>query len=457
MTAARLHISIVCLLALVAGCLWSIFPPDIPFLLPDSGSYLRFDSTRATGYPLLLNVLYAIADNPTWIKSAQLSVMLISFSWFSLACGKFFQAKWIALPIQVALVFNPLLMRFAFTVLTEAFFISILAIWIVFIFYMVESNKNLWSALGAFFFACLILIKPLAFVWFPAIAVIFIWNILDTGWHSVWKRMTLFILVTFLVLVLGGMYRSANVNERGRGSFLGGQLIGKTAFVTVDPSSASSPDASEKINSLMSDAKNARHSLPDFRQRYLFSENFYDYIRFQHHDDIFNVLEKKSADDDPLKRLSLSIVRAGWKDYLREVRMTVFAMWSLGELQTRKFANEYIKVLDTIIPTLPTDVTIYRPGGRSFIVVLALKVFMAMTFLSSLWAVLYVASGRFLREERNRSAMFGLFIIAVATHGYMACVSIFQTALIRYVIGVWPLLLVLLFGGLSTLRITRLR
>ena len=439
---------LVSLIALVAGLWWWSYPPDVPFLMPDSGSYLRFDSTRGTGYPLLLDLMQSVSGKDSWIKAVQLGFMLVAFSWFSLEAARFFEARWIALPIQIALVFNPLLMRFAFTVLTEAFFIFFLAIWLIACLRMQKSGGRGWAILAAFSFAWMWLIKSLALVWLPAMVLVLFWIAKKEGWRKAAWDILLFALVVSLVQGAGAMYRHSHVNNREKVSFMGSQLFGKMAFIPIETETTDYPESVSRLNELMAEVRDIRNSLPDYRQRFIFSENFYDYIRFQHSDDILAEFNGNEVDKE--MELSWSEIWSNSGAYLDEVVMTMVAMWSMGELQTHQFASKYNQLLDKMSNRLPADVELYRPSGRSIAVVIAVKGFMLTAFLISIWAFIYfLPGGRVDKTSAQREMVFALLVMSVAAYAYVVGVSLFQTALIRYELGMWPILLLLVFGGLA--------
>lgn len=442
------------LTAVIATFWWWFNPPAVPYLMADSASYLNFQATRDTGYPFLLHILLSISSADWWIKAVQLGVMVFAFSWLSLEVSRFFQVSWIAWLVQLLLVFNPLLMRYAFTVLSEGFFVSFFAIWLLASLRMLHLWGKFWTFLAAFSFAWVCLIKTVAVVWVPSIILIFAWIIKKRGWSRVKWDIGLFVLTVSIVIGGGAAYRGSHVKAMDRGSYTGGQLLGKLAFVPATLEKTTSPSAAAYLNELMIGVREARDSLSDYRQRFIFSLNFYDYIRFQHRDDILAKIEKPDALQDQAQQLSISIIHSNWKAYLDEVVMTVVAIWSMGDKQTQQFANDYNKQLDILSNHIPKDINLYQMtgdnslfyiSGHSSVVIYAIKGFMLLAFLVSLWFILGAFFQRWL-PSYNR-VDYALFFVSVATHSYIIGVALFQTALGRYTMMIWPLLLLLAFIG----------
>ena len=437
-----------------AAIFWWLNPPNIPYLMADSSSYIELNTARGVGYPFLLKVLFFISKDEWCIKAAQLLIMLLASAWFSLELARFFKVSWQAWLILLLLVFNPLVMRYAFTVITEAFFISLLLMWLSATLRMMASNKTLWTGIAGLCFAWLVLIKSIALVWLPVVLLVFIWLIKQRGWSNIRTNFGLFFLVISIVLGGDWAYRNSVDSSEASDSYLGRQLLGKTAFIYADPKKTDYPSATRHLNELMSDVRKGRELLPDHRQQFIFSLNFYDYIRFQNYDAILSKVNLTDTTQDKSTQLAISIIRSNWQGYIEEVIRTIVAIWSFGDKQTHNFATNYNQQIDRINKYIPKainlyqmtgDMSLFKISGHSPLVVYGIKIFMGIAFLVSIFSVL-----KFLISWRTSSYKgqdYFLFVLSVAVHSYIVGVSLFQTALTRYIVVIFPLLFVLVFIG----------
>ena len=439
---------------------WWFNPPAVPYLMSDSNSYIHFNIERGLGYPLLLKALFFISDEAWWVKSVQLFSILLATAWFSFELMNFFKAPWQAYFILLLIIFNPLVMRYAFTVLTEAFFISFLLMWLSATLRMMVSDKKLWFGIAGLCFAWLVLIKSIALVWLLVALLVFIWLIKQRGWKNVRKNFGLFFLVVSIVFGGDCLYRHTVNTPEKSDSYLGRQLLGKTAFIYANPKKTDYPLATAYLNEIMSDVRKGRELLPDYRQQFIFSLNFYDYIRFQNYNAILSKINLTDSTQDKSTQFAISVIRSNWGGYIEEVVRTMVAIWSFGDKQTHSFATTYNQQLECLSKYIPKtinlyqmtgDISLFKISGHSPLVVYGIRIFMGIAFLVSLFSVLkFIISWS---SSCYKEQDYFLFILSVAVHSYIVGVSLFQTALPRYIVVIFPLLFVLVFIGYKELTL----
>src|SRR5579862_9665295 len=101
------------------------WPPDVPLIGPDSGSYLGFSPTRVGGYPFFLDLIRLITTDTSRYVIAQyvlygLSVLLLAWQLLKSERNLYF-----CLLAEIGLLANWEVNRYHFSIISESLFLSI--------------------------------------------------------------------------------------------------------------------------------------------------------------------------------------------------------------------------------------------------------------------------------------------------------------------------------------------
>ena len=357
---------------------------------------------------------------------------------------------------MVGIGLNPAIARYNFSIITESLYFASLFIFlglILKICYQRTSRGRVRRPLNYFLigllFAWLILIKPVSWS-LVAVPVFIIWQHVSLKENI--ARTMIFIFIGFICMhVAGTAYRYAIHEQFSGSSFLGNQLIGKLAFTPFDPEKTPYPEAGKLWLDIMQPSHEARKRLDKHSERFLFSLNTYDYLRFDNMPSIVSAMQtddKNSAQKD----LALAVLRQNRQSYFYDVSINFINLWTIGELQTKSFSLTYNKKLDQIKSEfkdrIPKPYYLNEDGSLQVIIIKPFLLLIAiLNFITVLTGIFY-----FIRFKPQSTTFNHLFIIASSANAYFLLTALLQAALTRYAIIAWPMHLILLFGLITLFR-----
>ena len=295
--------------------------------------------------------------------------------------------------------------------------------------------------------AWLILIKPVAwaFICIPVILILQFFLARTQPYKQTAALFAGFILIAFS----GAAYRYDVHQQWTSGSFLGNQLIGKLAFTEFDPRRSAYPSSAEHWLELMEEPKSLRTEHMDtLNERFIFSLNIYDYLRFRKMPEIL----AKSGIEEPQhatgsQDLAFSIVRQSPGGYLEDVVLHFWGLWTLGELQSEKVAQNYNAKLSLIEGRLPDEITPYRLEPQSPIAYFTIKGFLLIAAITNI-VILFLGLRQLIhRLKPLPETGLSLVVVACMIQSYFLLTALLQAGLMRYAIAAWPLHLVIVVVG----------
>jgi len=435
---------------------WLLNPAQIALLMPDSTSYIDFQDYRGAGYPAFLATLRTIGIGVENVPYVQNMLFFFSLSFLSIAFNQRFRSLALSIALIIGIGLNPAIAQYNFSIITESLYFSSLLIFLAFTLKLSYQRTNrgrlkrpLNYVMIGLLFSWLILIKPVSWS-FIAIPILIIWQHISMR-ENVFRAIG-FLLIGFVcVHFMGTGYRYSVHQQFSGSSFFGNQLIGKLAFTPFDPDKTAYPAAGKLWLDIMHDSHEARKKLDSHGERYLFSLNTYDFLRFDNMPDIVNQMQtnnEKSAQKD----LALSVLKQNPKSYAYDVGLHFYHLWSIGELRNQKFSKSYNKKLDQITEEfkqgIPKPYYLNEDGSLQ---VLVIKPFLAMIALLNAFTVLF---GVFycIRFKPNSLLFNHVFILACSVNAYFLLTALLQAALTRYAIVAWPMHLILFFGLITIAR-----
>lgn len=440
---ARLSDILLLCIATAACCFWLLSPSDIQLHMPDTTSYLRFDSYRGAGYPAFLNLLLALGLTVENIPIVQSILFFSSLCFLCWRFKNFFNSFVFAVLLLIGIGINPAITRYCFTLITESLFFASLFVFLGLLLHKSDQpSKKALFAIGACF-CWLILIKPVSWA-FICVPILLLWQILVAKDHLLIKS-TVLILGFIVVFSAGAVYRYYHHQQWSAGSFMGNQLSGKLAFTEFDAAQTPYPEAGTHWLNLMKPAHIARHSLDKDYEKFLFSLNLYDYLRFDKMPEIIDLMavpEEQRA--KALQEMAFSIIKQTPEAYAYDVYLSFYNLWSIGELQNYQKSISYNKQARALTNKLSADMpALYILNEDNSIAPVVIKSFLSAAFILNIAIILYSLFSYLIRFKPLPSKLNILLIMSCSVHAYFLLTALLQAALTRYAIVAWPMHLII--------------
>lgn len=299
------------------------------------------------------------------------------------------------------------------------------------------------------FFAWLILIKPVS------------WSLIAIPFFIFWQHLSLrqnilpmlgFIMVGFISIhLLGSSYRYAVHEQLSGGSFFGNQLIGKLAFTPFEPQDTPFPEAGQLWLDIMQPSHQAREQLDKHGEKFLYSLNTYDFLRFKNMPAIVDAMHTQDT-NSAQKDLAIAVLKQNPQSYAYDVGLNFYNLWTIGELRSKPFALTYNKKLDKIRAQFKDAIPKpYYLNEETSLHVIIIKPLLALIAILNV-IVIFIGIFYAIRLKPHSVAFNHLFIMACSANAYFILTALLQAALTRYAIVAWPMHLILLFGVIVLLR-----
>jgi len=415
--------------------------------MPDSTSYIEFQSYRGAGYPLFLSIFLSLGLSLQAITLLQTVLFFTSLAFLALSFSKRFNSLLGAIGLIVLIGLNPAITRFNFTIITESVYFSSLFLFTAVFLSLPTKRARYKHIILSGLFTWLILIKPVSWA-FIAIPFFILWQSLTVKGQTL-KILLYFLLGFVIIQSLGTVYRPAVHEDKSVNSFFGSQLIGKLAFASFDPKRKPYPEAAEKWLDIMQPSIEARSSYMDnMTQDFLFSLNTYDFLRFNNMPLLVNEMGvSKENVGEAQKQLAISIIKQNPKAYAYDVALSFYNLWAIGEVQTHNTALIYNEKLNAI--TKQYDKKIPHPyylSNEKTPVPYILKALLLLMFTINISLVIYGLFKHVLAFKPLPNEISLLFTLACSVNAYFFLTALFQAGLTRYAVVGWPLNCIILIG-----------
>jgi hypothetical protein len=413
----------------------------LPFLAPDSASYLNGDVGRTPAYPLLLRIVPL-----AWLGTVQLAAMTASAAWLAVALSTVIPAA-LAVGVECAIVFNPALVAYAFTVLPEGFFISAEQVHIALAIRLVQSPSRGAGIAFGMVTAGLILLKPSGYS-FVVAACALVWLI---------RNQKFGIGIPVLVSLASVLLSASAFNFARNGVFAtqaygGYALIGYVGQLLDERTPTSYPDLAATLVERTAQTRNElrRISAPDLY--YMASSSAYhdvldvarpailDYIRRA--DPALGERDAFVTLNTIAQSLALSAIRQHPAAYAWHAGTHFYGLWSMPLIQNRSDADRMTTRLAALAQTAPHTLRtpiMYRLVPSPIYWAITGLLFGALA--ASIAGLIYAVCGA------HDAVTAVLAYAAVSAHANFALVSAVQPGLPRYALAMWPTLMVLAAAG----------
>lgn len=404
-------------LALGLALWWWHAPPTIALLQPDSGSYLDGASIRGLVYPALLRVLGVDAIAPF-----QLALYFAAAGLAAAALARTFESRLAGLAYLLFAGANPELVKYCFTVLTEAPSLACAMFFVAAAARAAEVRAAGFVAMGVLA-ALAIDLRPVNWSWAPLIPLAAI--LARAGWRAAFAGLVSFAIPLTALGLLAPPSAAAD-----RRDFLALNLFGKFALLVEAPRDAFEEAAARETK----DMRARLAAIGEFGAAFGVRAAYAEHLRYG----VWREFAARERDAGLDRVIGLATDRPG--AYAVEILRQLRGFWTMPDLIDADERAARAAAL-AALPDSPLRALETLPAARPAPVVWATRALLAVAFVLSLatMAASPVAGAAWTLAGLAAFALWGNWTLVAALH----------SALPRYAFGAWPFLGVCLAAAIA--------
>lgn len=404
---------------------------DVPFMQPDSYTYLNWAPHRTAGYPAFME-LVALLPLPfeTGMKIVQsvllfISALVLVYTISGMVTSLFFRCL-----IALAIGINPFFWQYGLTALSEApFFAFVLLSMAAMLHACRGSGQQNSPALRMLVLASAILglatlVRPVGIAFLPALLI-------PALSGARWKTAIPAVIIPFfLILGAAGLLdprkEDKAISGHGTGSVFG-QLI---AYIPEQLPSVSAGDM-ERLNNTVQPFRQWMEQPEDFEGKVIARLTIWNPLNNQA-SRVMNGLEASKQD------IVIAILKDSPEVWLYETLQNYYAMWivpviaSGDQVATWEAATSSVK-LDIPDDSLDKATLDFPSWFVNIKKVCFASVFLIATISPFIWLFMFVT------RRKLPQFLIVLAAISVGIQAYFIIVAAFNSPLPRYQLAVWPL------------------
>jgi hypothetical protein len=414
----------------IAAAYFSAFH-TLPWMSPDSFSYLNGDVSRTPAYPLLLRVipLNTLAD-------VQLAALCISTAWLTWELATLVPPLF-AITFELLVLGNTQLVAYAFTMLPEAFFVSVEQVQFAYAFRLIRSGRARDAYALGLTTALLILLKPSGYSFVAPLAVLLWW-----GWRGVRLQAGRAIAALAAAILAASAINAARAGFFGTQAHGGYALVGYVGHLIQANTPTRYPALTQAIADRTARSRSELAAPRPLDAYYIVSSTAYHDVL----DTISETILESVHRDQPTldqraaavqmnsiaESLAVSAMLDDPRGYARQVGAHLYGLWFLPLLRNRSEAATFTAELDDLKRTAPFTM-------RSPLAYRDVPPLMFWPIKLMLVAALIAAcAGAVLAIAARTPLTMSLAWCAVALHANFLLVAAVQTGLPRYALAMWP-------------------
>jgi hypothetical protein len=418
---------------------YSVFPPNVPLISPDSDSYLNFAAIRSGGYPFFLAILKPLVRAPSGYAVAQLVLYAFAVLILTSQLLASFRSLLFCLLAELLLLGNWEVNRYHFVILTESVLLSTSALFLATALASLRTGSLLALAAASACAAYAMAIRPTGIIFIATLLLI----LLMSPGFSRRVSMRLFATAVPLIIVLGGEALYYRAHHSGpRTSLLAIQMLGKAGMVAVaNPQQLidAAPEGSKPLQTALEaglePVRNLVANAPGIAARCRLAVNYETFVEYA-----FALPERAevvaAAGEGGLTKAAFARLRHGLPDYMRLTGDYFFCLWTFWAAENREKtalatyidARKPLPFQDEVLPFLATS------PSPPFVSVLRAGMLGVAGLFALAGACLLVALGR-RRSPGVALAVAGL--CGMIVHGGLLLSALGGVGIARYAHGLW--------------------
>src|SRR5262245_10574714 len=260
---------------------YGAYAPDQPLINADSNSYLKFDDLRTGGYPFFLSLLnpvihdvgdYAVAQR--WLYAA--SVLMLGVELL-----RYLDRLLVAVLAEIALLCNPEVNRYHFTIFTESLFLSTSALFVAAALAYLRAGGLVALATASALAGYLIATRPTGVAFLAALAILVLVRPgLRRG--DLWRALAVALVPVAAVIAVESVYYAAH-HSGPRLSLAPVHLFAKAAMLEPPAADSTGAFASEPSREALDSFAPVRQLVaeaPDRTTRCLLAVTYESYAQY---------------------------------------------------------------------------------------------------------------------------------------------------------------------------------
>lgn len=418
-----------------------LFPIKEDLLQPDAPSYLGFNAIRTGGYPFFLATLKPLVGDPSGYVPVQLALYALATFVFACVFWRTYDAFLPALLAEIALLGNPLVNAFHFTILTESLFLSVLILFLAAVFSALHRRHLSAIACASLLAGMALAIRPSALALLPAL-VLLPMLVRTDRW---WRRCLVAALPCLAVLALEATYYHAK-HGPVRQSLLPIHAMAKGGLLAVPDAQAiiaTAPDWRRSLDqALETDLAKVRQLVadaPNLAATCRLIDGYETYIQYR-----FAADQRDAAQQIGGLRVMLDAglarIAAAPGELARNVWQHWLCLWTVrGATAADKAEFRAYLERSQPVPYIPEILQEMRPGDSlPFIrVVVALLWLICATFaLAGIVTIVSALTGYY-NAAFATAGLTGLLL-----HAGILLTAMTGVSIPRYMFGFWPALVI---------------
>jgi hypothetical protein len=424
----------------------------LSWMAPDSASYVNWDIGRTPAYPLLLRLIPM--DR---LALVQLLSLCAAAAWLTWELAALLPAP-LAVGFELAVLGNVQLVAYAFTVLPEAFFVTVAQIQLALALRLIRSASRLEGVLLGIATALLILLKPSGYSFVaPLIALVWL------RWRSARTAVVPAMATMVGVLVIVSAVNLARAGVFATQAYGAYALIGYVGHLVDADAPAEYPELPRTIAARTAESRADLQATTGLDAYYMVSSNAYHDVLDAIRAAILGVVHRENpaiSDREAAVRLNtiaqslaVSAIARHPSGYLRQVAAHVYGLWSLPLLRNRADAERFAAELDRMKRAAPFTMRnpiVFRTVPP--LLFWPIKATLLITFLAACAGVVLGIRGG------GSNLTTSLAYCAIAVQANFLLVAAVQTGLPRYALAMWPAAMAAaalgVWAGIERIRVT---
>jgi hypothetical protein len=446
------------ILAVVLTVIAPLAPPfhAQPRIAPDSITYLEANVIRTPIYPLTLRALQRLPRGLDLLAPFQLVVFAASCVLFAYRFARTYGQPLLALILEAAVLGNPQLVSYCFTVLPEALFASVLMIHLSCALALTCRATGRGFAAASASAAALALVKPSGYAAVAGLSVLAVVH------RDQWRKLPWLVAPAALAILsvcLGNLLVRGFFGTQAQSGFV---RAAYTAPLLERTTSTPYPALTEHLAAHTRPIGVALQSLPTMEDYYLIAAEEYhgieDLVRRELIEEV-GLGGDESATGALIPKdpgvavrvdaiagvIANTAIKQHPTEYAYGVAANVYGLWWLPLVKTVGGAASEQSELDDLVAHRPA-LNRSRPAFHSlpWIAYVAVRVVLALILVCSIAGVFWIFSRSPLRST--------VAFVALLLHGYFLLVALAQPGLPRYAMAVWPASALLLIATAGSIR-----
>lgn len=454
------YLSLIVMPVLIAAYYMTV-PSTVPLLMPDSSSYLNFESDRPIGYPAVLAATRFLTGDYSNIRYVQIFIYCAATGLLGILLWRFSQSLIMSLIAQLGILGHPGPINLAQTVMSDSLSASVIVLFVCALFYFFERPCMKRYVVICAVAAVSVTLRPINVALIPAVIMLGA-HFRQTIGASVWM-----ISLICMAIFAAGVEVTPIASRLIHGSFetstpLARGLFQKAIFMDARPDDPLHKDCDASYIESITGPINAYLRTVPVEMQSLMRFRYSQIIRFS---SILPELEKMhrgSSDTNRDKILMCYTLDRFRENPLAVVHQSAVEYWNMIEnytFITRQQRNDYLAFLSAHPPILPPmneipDAPFDPPKARPILLIAALKIVQLPAAL--LGAVLALATIVRIQPLALSDRWLIVGLIALAAQSILAITAVVEMAQPRYFFPVWPLFWVVLVIAVSARSATRI-